>query len=209
MASAPPIRVAVNLGALFATAIAVAVGVWVAGGVVADDYRTSMALTAVWLLASGAGAFALGRRQRRLRAGVWGGYLIAAAVIAAYLGLTTLRDRVVDERVATGTALASGRFVSGEHPTRGVASVVRAPGGDRVLTLTNFETSPGPDLRVRLVPGTGDDGGVDGAVDLGGLKGNRGDQQYRLPDDARVRGTTVVIWCRAFSAPFGSAPLQT
>jgi hypothetical protein len=58
------------------------------------------------------------------------------------------------------------------------------------------------------VRGDGFDGGVDGAIDLGGLKGNRGDQQYRLPRGAEIGDHTVVVWCRAFSAPFGSAPLR-
>jgi len=85
--------------------------------------------------------------------------------------------------------------------------VVRLPDGTRYLTLRGFATSPGPDLRVRLVPGGGDDGAARGNVDLGGLKGNRGDQQYRLGAGAAVAGRSVVIWCRAFSAPFGVARL--
>jgi hypothetical protein len=60
---------------------------------------------------------------------------------------------------------------------------------------------------VRFVPGGGDDGAARGNVDLGGLKGNRGDQQYRLPARAAIAGHSVVIWCRAFSAPFGAARL--
>jgi hypothetical protein len=86
--------------------------------------------------------------------------------------------------------------------------VIRDTDGRRYLTLTSFSTSPGPDLRVRLVPGDASDGGADGAVDLGALKGNRGDQQYVIPRGVDVSGRTVVIWCRAFSAPFGSAKLR-
>jgi hypothetical protein len=93
--------------------------------------------------------------------------------------------------------LRTGRFVSGEHETRGVASVVERRDGTRYVTLTGFDTSPGPDLRVRIGP---DD------VDLGALKGNRGDQQYKVPRDADV--ASVEIWCRAFSASFGSARLR-
>jgi Electron transfer DM13 len=51
-------------------------------------------------------------------------------------------------------------------------------------------------------------GGADGSIDLGGLKGNRGDQQYVIPANADTAGRTVVIWCRACSAPFGSAILD-
>jgi Electron transfer DM13 len=72
--------------------------------------------------------------------------------------------------------------------------------------LTRFRTSPGPDLRVRPVPGHADPGDVRGNRDLGGLKGNIGDQQYDLPAGA-PRGT-LVIWCRAFSATFDTAQLK-
>jgi hypothetical protein len=75
--------------------------------------------------------------------------------------------------------------------------VVKLASGRRVLTLTDFETSAGPDLRVRI-----------GDADLGALKGNRGDQQYDVPKDLDPRGDTVRIWCRAFSALFGSAELR-
>jgi hypothetical protein len=147
-------------------------------------------------------------------------FLLTAGATGAYLAATTLRDRVVHERVITAgpasagdarrgpVELARGRFRSHEHATAGTARVVRAPDGRRFLTLTGFSTSPGPDLRVRLVPAGSSDGGADGAVDLGGLKGNRGDQQYAIPDGADVSGREVLIWCRAFSAPFGSATLR-
>jgi hypothetical protein len=45
-------------------------------------------------------------------------------------------------------------------------------------------------------------------VDLGGLKGNKGDEQYTLPSDLDLRRYgTVVIWCRAFTVLFARAPL--
>jgi hypothetical protein len=204
----------------------VVAGVWLTGGVISDDFHTSMALTAIWFALAGAVCVAIGLRSRPFRLPVLGAYLATAALIGGYLGLSTLRDRVVDERVVTASAapasapargraearnvqLAVGRFRSHEHETNGTARVVRLPDGRRFLTLTRFATSAGPDLRVRLVPGDTSDGGASGSVDLGALKGNRGDQQYELPRRAAVAGRTVVIWCRAFSAPFGSAPLRT
>ena len=57
------------------------------------------------------------------------------------------------------------------------------------------------------MPADSFDGAADGAVDLGGLKGNRGDQQYSYLAEVDAAGRAVVIWCRAFSAPFGSATL--
>jgi electron transfer DM13 len=201
--------------AVVATVLA---GVWVSGGVVSNDFRASMALTALWFAVSGAACVLIARRSRTLRIPVLAAFLLTAGATGAYLGATTLRDRVVHERVITAAPvtgrsapsveLARGRFRSHEHATAGIASVVRAPDGDRFLTLTGFTTSPGPDLRVRLVPRGSFDGGADGAVDLGGLKGNRGDQQYAVPSGVDPTGRAVVIWCRAFSAPFGSAMLR-
>ena len=118
-------------------------------------------------------------------------------------------DCVVDSpEEMTNVRLAVGRFRSHEHETNGTAKVVRLADARRFLTLTSFVTSAGPDLRVRLVPGDTSDGDASGSIDLGALKGNRGDQQYELPRRASLAGRTVVIWCRAFSAPFGSAPLR-
>jgi hypothetical protein len=189
----------------------VALGVWVAGALITNDFRASMALTAVWFAATGVACFLVARRSRALRLPVLGTYAVTVALIGGYLGLTTVRDQVADEEVVTaGQAneeLARGAFRSEAHDTQGVAMVVRVADGGRFLTLTPFETAAGPDLRVRLVPGDTADGAADGAVDLGALKGNRGDQQYRVPDGVRHEGRSVVIWCRVFSAPFGRARL--
>jgi len=203
-------------------------GVWVAGGVITNDFRASIALTTLWFALSGLACLLVAVRAPAFRLPIAATYLVVAAAIGGYLGLTTLRDRVVDERVVVGlpatdvapmsresasrphnVELLRGRFRSGEHDTAGVVSIVRVADGRRFLTLTSFATSPGPDLRVRLVSGDSVDGGASGAIDLGALKGNRGDQQYELPRRAGLAGRTVVIWCRAFSAPFGSAPLRT
>jgi len=203
-----------------AVVVTVLAGVWVSGGVISNDFRTSMALTAAWFAVSGAACLLIGRRWRRVRVPVVLAFVLTAAVTGAYLGVNTLRDRVVHEQVITAAVapqagvargpveVAAASFRSHEHETIGTARVVRAADGRRFLTLTSFSTSPGPDLRVRLVPGNSFDGGADGSIDLGGLKGNRGDQQYEIPADVDVSGRTVVIWCRAFSAPFGSAALH-
>jgi hypothetical protein len=210
-----------------AAAATTAAGVYVAGGVITNDFKASMLLTAAWFATAGAIALASLKAGRSTGAPILAGYLIAATAIGVYLAATTFVDRTVNETVITGTPASEmpaaqgsdaprrvpveetrGAFVSGEHTTRGTARTIRLPSGRRVLTLTGFETDAGPDLRVRIVPGDGTDGGRDGAVDLGALKGNKGDQQYDLPRDFRPRDHSVLIWCRAFSALFGSAELK-
>ena len=195
------------------TAAIFVLGVWVAGGIVTDDFKIAMGLTGLWFVVAGMVVGGIALRRRRLAAPLVIGFGIAAIAVGGFLALTTLRDKVVDEDVAlAGVAgnvrLASGSFRSVEHTSSGRATVVRAPDGRRLLTLTGFSTSAGPDLRVRVVPGRGSDGGAEGHLDLGALKGNRGDQQYELPSGFDPPGHTVVVWCRAFSVAFAAAQLE-
>ena len=84
--------------------------------------------------------------------------------------------------------------------------------GRRVLRLTEFSTSHGPDVRVILVAANdaGDDGAVTqaGYVELGKLKGTQGDQNYDIPADLDLgKYRAVTIWCHRFSVNFATAPL--
>ena len=48
----------------------------------------------------------------------------------------------------------------------------------------------------------------DAFIDLGGLKGNQGNQNYEIPSGVNVDDVeSVSIWCRRFSVGFGVAPL--
>lgn len=110
------------------------------------------------------------------------------------------------------SAVLTGRFRSVAHETKGSATVHQLADGKRVLRLTEFATSNGPDVRVYLVaaPDAPDNETVKkaGFVELGKLKGTEGDQNYDVPADldlAKYRAAT--IWCRRFSVNFGTAPL--
>jgi hypothetical protein len=116
---------------------------------------------------------------------------------------------------AAPRTVASGELISHEHSTTGSVRVVRLPDGSHVLRLENLETSNGPDLRVWLTdapvkPGKDgwhvfDDGNH---VSLGKLKGNKGNQNYGLPDGIGLsRYTSVSIWCDRFDVSFGAAEL--
>ena len=108
--------------------------------------------------------------------------------------------------------IAAGSFHSNAHETKGRATIYRLDNGRRVLRLTGFKTSNGPDVRVYLVAAADvqkeDAAKRAGIVDLGALKGNVGDQNYDVPaglDLSKYRA--VSIWCRRFSVNFGAAPL--
>jgi hypothetical protein len=113
---------------------------------------------------------------------------------------------------AAPVELATGSFHGVAHETKGKATIYRLPNGQRVLRLTEFETSNGPDLRLFLVatPDATDNDTVKNAgyVELGKLKGNIGDQNYDVPasvDLAKYQAATV--WCNRFSVNFATAPL--
>jgi len=139
--------------------------------------------------------------------------LIAVGVIVVGIGLVVSAEvKGASAQNTVPIALSEGRFKSVAHKTVGTATVYQLPDGRRILRLTGFETSNGPDVRVYLVAADDapDSKAVTraGFVDLGALKGTRGDQNYELSpalDLAKYR--SVSIWCRRFSVNFGAASL--
>lgn len=114
--------------------------------------------------------------------------------------------------VMVPATLLAGQFHSVAHETRGTATIHDLGGGHRVLRLTQFVTSNGPDVRVYLVAaGDATDNATvtrAGFVELGKLKGNEGDQNYDVPADLDLtKYRAVTIWCHRFNVNFATAPL--
>lgn len=115
------------------------------------------------------------------------------------------------------TIVRSGEFITHEHDTSGTARIIRTADGKLRLELVGLATSNGPDLRVWLTdqPVRSGEAGWhvfdDGHwVELGRLKGNRGDQAYDIPAEVDLdRLSSVSIWCKRFAVSFGAAPLAT
>jgi hypothetical protein len=206
-------------------------------GRVSDNATVSMGLTALWFGLVFLVAAAIVLRIRKLFWPLAIGYAIVAVAAAVLVIAPTLFDKKVDEQIVTGAPatqanaapgtpreaegesqardapegnvqLASGRFSSIAHESTGKAAVVELPSGARKLTLSDFETDPGPDLRLYVSTGNPANGDLGEFRDLGALKGNVGNQQYDLSRNVNLsRYSTVVVWCRAFSVAFTSAPL--
>ena len=156
----------------------------------------------------------------------WTKLAIPVAAVAALVAWYTFRperlvvNRRVDEALPTtqgGLAvqpLEFGRFYSILHPTEGTATIFQMGDGTRVLRLTSFSTSNGPDVHVYMVAA---DDAKDvatvqqaGFIDLGVLKGNIGDQNYTLGSDLDLaKYRAVSIWCKRFSVNFGAAALRS
>jgi len=146
--------------------------------------------------------------------------LVVLGGIAWYLfrpELLLVNKKVNEEQVASAgasvaQALAAGRFHSVAHETHGTATIQDLGDGRRVLRLTEFATSNGPDVRVYLVasPDAKDNETVTkaGFIEVGKLKGNEGDQNYDVPEHLDLsKYRAVTIWCRRFGVNFATAPL--
>jgi len=108
--------------------------------------------------------------------------------------------------------LAKGDFHKAEKAGSGTATVYQLSNGKQLLRLTDFSVENGPDLHVRLIAA---DDAKDTAsvaktdyVELAKLKGNKGNQNYELPEKVDLGKYKVVsIWCNRFSVNFAAAPL--
>jgi len=160
-----------------------------------------------------------------------GNIIIGMGVIALAVAWYAFRpellfvNKTVNEELPVGQAssttmskgtepmiLAKGDFRGLAHETKGAATVHQLADGERILRLTNFETSNGPDVHVYLVAAevAKDNATVKqaGFIDLGSLKGNKGDQNYEVPPDTDLnKYKSVSIWCARFGVNFGAASL--
>lgn len=171
------------LVAVPAVIIGLALGLWLAAGVLAPGYTTSIVFAIAWFVVAGVLVGRLGARFPSFKLPMRATFLGAAAAAAVGFYWTSIRDDRVNETVATGVAasqvqspnaaaadrgantaappapaptnveVARGLFETRAHSSRGTAAVVDLAGGGRKLTFTDFETDNGPDLRVYLVRG--------------------------------------------------------
>lgn len=135
-----------------------------------------------------------------------------------YLASPLWIDRVVDEQLPAElilTPVASGSFrdADGAHRGAGQATLLETGGGAKLLRLTEFQVTNGPDLEVWLVahPNPESASDVTGStwLSLGQLKGNIGDQTYMIPDETDLASFgSVVIWCEQFGVLFSPAALS-
>jgi hypothetical protein len=109
--------------------------------------------------------------------------------------------------------LGGGAFIDLAHTGSGDVSIIELEDGTRILRFENLDVLNGPDLRVILSPSSlvDDDGAYDDGdfLDLGELKGNKGNQNYEIPPEFDLDDfATVAIWCRRFNVSFNAAPIR-
>ena len=111
--------------------------------------------------------------------------------------------------------LKSGGFKDADsfHRGSGQATIYRGPDGAYLLRLEDLAVTNGPALHVYLSrhedPDSPNQVKGPGYVDLGDLKGNRGNQNYPIPREVDVAiYNSVVIYCQPFNVVFSVATLE-
>jgi hypothetical protein len=134
------------------------------------------------------------------------GLAVLVAGLFLYAGIAQAQEK-------SAKVLAKGEFHKADKAGSGVATIYRLADGKRVLRLTDFAVDNGPDLHVRLIAADDakDTASVAKAdhVELDKLKGNKGSQNYDVPENVDLSKYKVVsIWCNRFSVNFAAAPLK-
>ena len=123
-------------------------------------------------------------------------------------------EEAMPDEMAESGAVKTGQFRDADrfHRGSGTATIHRLPDGSHVLRLETLDVTNGPALVVILSPHPNPSSSADvhqtGYVELAKLKGNKGNQNYPLPDDVDPASFgSVVIYCKPFKVVFSVAPL--
>ena len=139
-----------------------------------------------------------------------------AGMMASGADAGTMQTMMAATAAQMGEArqVAAGNFKDADafHRGSGQARIFSAPGGGHLLRLENLDVTNGPALHVILSPHPdptrGNEVKLPGYTDLGPLKGNRGNQNYVIPDGVDISAIqSVVIYCKPFSVVFSVATL--
>jgi hypothetical protein len=229
---------ALQILALAASIAALLAGLWVFASPVSrafadatgvPAYWSSIGFAVAWFVAASVVLGKLRKERPEVRLPLRIGFLLTVAAVGGIFALTSLTDDKADDDVSfaeqavpasrmpevvtpetpkRNVELSSGTFSGIDHSAKGMARIVRLANGERRLVFTEFDVERAPDLRVYLAEDevTGDIGPY---TEIDKLKGNVGDQFYKLPQSIDLdRYTHVVIWCKAFDVGVAQAPLN-
>jgi len=113
---------------------------------------------------------------------------------------------------ADAVVISSGEFEDEDfiHKGSGQATIYRLGNGSSVLRLENLDVTNGPDLHVLPLKDPEGRDKSQGYLDLGGRKGNRGNQNYGIPDGEDLSSyKSAMIYCQPFHVIFSIAELMS
>ncbi|MEK6843917.1 MAG: DM13 domain-containing protein [Nanoarchaeota archaeon] len=131
--------------------------------------------------------------------------IIIAVGIAWYLISPAFKVVEKNENIPlTSDSLAEGIFIQSAHEVKGKALLIENE-QKKILRFEDFETINGPDLHIYLASSL-DAGDY---IDLGAIKGTKGNINYDIPDGIDInKYNKVLIWCVPFKVLFSYAELS-
>lgn len=116
---------------------------------------------------------------------------------------------------AQPVVVAEGQFQDADefHKGTGTVTLYRLADGTHLLRFEDFRVTNGPQLHVLLANHADPVNRADleaGYIDLGGLKGNVGSQNYEIAADIAIDPiNSIVIYCKPFHVVFSTAALSS
>ena len=94
----------------------------------------------------------------------------------------------------------SGNLIPDAHNVKGMVKIYGS-----ILRFEDFDTINGPDLYIYLSKDTS----ANEIINLGKIKGTKGNINYDIPLDAKIKDYPyVLVWCKQFSVLFSHAKLE-
>ena len=137
-------------------------------------------------------------------------FILGFALAAAMPVITTAP--AIAQTVAASAASQNQAFFKKKYKIKGTWSLTQRDGQSFIVFSDDFKTKNGPDLKIFLSPkSTADVNGknaVEGSINLGVLKSNKGAQEYAIPAGTDLSTfSTVLVHCEAYSILWGGGAL--
>ena len=139
-----------------------------------------------------------------------------AFLLAAFASVATISTVTAIPSYAQTTEAAAPvqdqAFFKKKYRIKGTWSIVERDGTQFVKLSDDFKTKNGPDLKVFLSPTSSEavngKNALDGSLNLGKLKKNKGGQEYEIPAGTDLsQFSTILVHCEAYSILWGGGSL--
>jgi hypothetical protein len=218
------------------TIVLTLLGLYIFSALIAPTYLTAIILGVVWFLLAAYLVMRLRRRKPRWGPVLAGAFGLTVAVLVVAFLVSVLSNTTAHEQVVSGVKLSEAKTGGGKVPkaptngqaapkqnivsaagtfsaadngsaTGNAAFITTKPNGQVKLVITKLDMGHAPTMHVYLAPKDGTD--TAHALDLGSLKGNKGDQQYDVPPGTDIKALhTVVIYSKILTVALARAPLK-
>ncbi len=140
-------------------------------------------------------------------------FAMGFAITAALLTVSATPSFAQESATASSSQAAQNQpFFKKKYKIEGTWSLSQRDGKSYVTFSDDFKTKNGPDLKIFLSPLSAADvtgkTALNGAINLGVLKNNKGAQEYEIPAGTNLsQFSTVLVHCEAYSILWGGGAL--